>query len=160
MNQLIRNRYKETKYIEEKYGMCRKTLYNYGKNSSIRYITYNNNIKNYDTRDIIRYFNDKSIPGIEEENICYARISKGDDPLFLEEQVNYFKKNFPSHKIIIDKYKMVPNLFKIIEEIKCYKVSSIIIFNEETIPEDLRKCFLLLLLEIYQIPFLICHRIN
>jgi hypothetical protein len=80
MDELMKRRYKKFNYIKEKFGMDQKTLYRYGEEELIRYIRKSkSNIRYYDTRDIIRYFNDKSIPGTEEENFCYARITNEED---------------------------------------------------------------------------------
>lgn len=133
-------KYVKPKYIEKNFGINTRTLFNYGTNEKVKFITENGR-RHYDLDSVIEYINSTCVEKEEEdlrENICYVRIPLNGDTNFLTEQTNYFKDNFPKRRIIsdtCDKFKD-SNLFKLIEEIKSNKISKINLYYNNIIRYD------------------------
>lgn len=149
MNKIIdETRYKKYKYFKEIYGIDQKTLYNYGTEGLIDFIKKNNK-RYYFVMDMKRYMKGEftKVKDKRKENICYARIYKKEDIIFLKEQLNYFETNFPSHELIYDVYDKFTdsNLLKLINRIKLKLINEFVIYNDQIIDSDFYKVFLLLI---------------
>lgn len=159
MNQIIHIQYKKAGYIARLYNLHRRTLYNYSDKGLIRYITKNDtNIRYYNIRDVIRSISEETIPGTDEKEICYARISKKEDIKILEEQIQYFKTNFPLYEIIYDISDDInDNFSNIINNVKDKKVSILILYDNQTISSESLK-YVSMLFRIYYVEIFICNK--
>lgn len=160
MDEINNDRYKKTNYIKNNYGLNRQTLYNYGSKGLIKFIE-KNNVRYYDVVDVKKYLDNnftKKKNMEEEENICYTRIIK-EDIKELEEQINYFKINFPLYKIIYDvcdENIIGPNLLKVIHKIKLKEINTLILYDEQTISPDFKDLFLIIF-RLFDISMYISH---
>lgn len=150
MEKIDHTKYVEPRFIEKEFGISTRTLFNYGTQGKIKFITKKDSDRRfYDVDSAKEYFNSTNIEKEEEEeikdtreNICYIRTSLFENNDFLSEQMNYFKNNFPEQRIIYDicnNFKE-SNLFNIvIEELKSMKIKELFLYNDNILPSKLLK---------------------